>query len=186
MRCKHCKKTIKEYQQTRTIPLGKVHIECWDDYVKDVFKKIKEKKKNIKVEMKKAKSENKMSKAKARAKYSFNRFIRYRDKDKGCIICGKHLVFGSKSYHAGHYHSVGSRSDLEFEETNCFGECSQCNLYNPSEAHKNHKQAVIARIGKVKEAKLEKRRYIKKNLKFYQDIVKKYNRKFRELKKKIQ
>ncbi len=40
----------------------------------------------------------------------FNAYIRMRDKDKGCISCGKPID------HAGHYFSAGHYSGLRFVE----------------------------------------------------------------------
>lgn len=181
MRCKHCRCTIKEDDKIRTFPLGQVHEECFDDFFKAVFKKIKEKKKKCRKEMKKAKVDNKRKKAKKRATFSFNRFIRKRDEKKGCICCNVPVIFGSRNYHAGHYHPVGSRPDLEFNEDNCFGECARCNTWDSGEAHKNHKNFVIGRIGEKRELKLKQKVYIKKNLEYYKGITKKYNKKYKEL-----
>lgn len=52
-----------------------------------------------------------------------NKYIRERDKDKGCISCG-----GSVD-HAGHYFPQGSHSALRFNEANINGQCVRCNLY---------------------------------------------------------
>jgi hypothetical protein len=56
----------------------------------------------------------------------FNQYIRLRDALKGCVSCGKPL---SSKYDAGHYYSVGSYPNLRFTETNCFGQCVECNQH---------------------------------------------------------
>jgi hypothetical protein len=57
----------------------------------------------------------------------FNKFIRLRDKDKGCISCGKSL---NSKYDAGHFYSTGSYPELRFNEYNVFGQCVFCNQHN--------------------------------------------------------
>lgn len=52
-----------------------------------------------------------------------NRYIRDRDKDRGCVSCG------GKVEQAGHYFAQGSHSALRFDETNIHGQCVRCNLY---------------------------------------------------------
>ena len=61
--------------------------------------------------------------------------------------------------------------------------CEQCNVYQASSAQRYFKQAVISRIGKKRESALDERVYIKKDLQYYKDISKKYNKKFRILNK---
>jgi len=56
----------------------------------------------------------------------FNKYIRMRDSDKPCISCGGIL---KGTYHAGHFHSVGSSPNLRFNELNCHGQCVRCNVF---------------------------------------------------------
>lgn len=56
----------------------------------------------------------------------FNRFIRLRDKDKGCISCGKELT---GIYHAGHFFPTSSHPELRFNEDNVMGQCIKCNAH---------------------------------------------------------
>jgi len=66
---------------------------------------------------------------KAKAQKVFNEFIRLRDKEFPCISCGKGAGVTGK-WNAGHYHSVGARGDLRFNEDNCHKQCEYCNSYN--------------------------------------------------------
>jgi len=59
----------------------------------------------------------------AKAQIVFNRWIRFRDKDKGCISCGNEVQ------QAGHYYSQGHHSALRFNELNCAGQCVRCNMH---------------------------------------------------------
>ena len=52
-----------------------------------------------------------------------NRYIRERDKDRGCIACNGPVE------HAGHYFSQGHHSALRYDETNIHGSCAKCNLF---------------------------------------------------------
>jgi hypothetical protein len=68
------------------------------------------------------------------AQVAFNSFIRERDKDKGCISCGRTLRFsGSGStggdFDCGHFKSTGSAPHLRFAEQNAAGQCKHCNRY---------------------------------------------------------
>ena len=58
-----------------------------------------------------------------KAQIVFNRFIRERDKDKGCISCGSQVT------EAGHYYSQGHHSALRFNEVNVNGQCTRCNCF---------------------------------------------------------
>ena len=56
----------------------------------------------------------------------FNKYIRLRDQDDGCISCGSKSAY---AYHAGHYRSIGSAGHLRFNELNCHRQCSACNTH---------------------------------------------------------
>jgi hypothetical protein len=78
------------------------------------------------------------------AQQAFNRFIRARDADKGCICCNnKHY---SGQYHAGHWLSVGSHPELRFNEDNCHKQKSSCNSYK-SGNQINYRKYLIKKIG---------------------------------------
>lgn len=57
------------------------------------------------------------------AQIAFNRFIRTRDHDKGCISCGREVT------EAGHYLSQGHNSAMRFNEVNVNGQCTRCNCF---------------------------------------------------------
>jgi hypothetical protein len=60
------------------------------------------------------------------AQIVFNNYIRARDKSKNCISCDKPL---GKTFHAGHFFSVGAYPNLRFNENNVHGQCVECNLH---------------------------------------------------------
>lgn len=99
----------------------------------------------------------KLPKLIADAQAAFNPFIRERDKDKGCFVCGRPFLPGvpGRVQHAGHVRSRGAAGHLRFNEDNCHGECEGCN--NPKGGAKPHqiKAGAIARIGQERYDALE-------------------------------
>ena len=70
----------------------------------------------------------------------FNKFIRLRDQNKGCVSCGAPVQ------HAGHFYSGGHYSALRFLENNVHGQCLRCNNFlhgNLNEYRRN----IESRIG---------------------------------------
>ena len=63
-----------------------------------------------------------------KAQKAFNEFIRLRDAHLGCISCDKPADWFGQ-WAAGHYKTVGARSDLRFNEDNVHKQCNKnCNL----------------------------------------------------------
>lgn len=78
-----------------------------------------------------------------KAQIVFNRFIRNRDKNLGCISCGSEVT------EAGHYYSAGHYSSLRFNEVNTNGQCVRCNRF----LHGNlihYRQGLVKRYGEQK------------------------------------
>lgn len=74
----------------------------------------------------------------------FNRYIRMRDKDLGCISC----VTGAVE-NAGHFKSVGSnpKPSMAFNEYNVNGQCIHCN-YTLGGNEEGYKKGLIKKYGK--------------------------------------
>lgn len=93
----------------------------------------------------------------AKAQAAFNAFIRERDREKGCFVCGRPFIQGvpGRNLHAGHVRTRGAAGHLRFVEDNCMGECEGCN--DPKWGAKPHeiKAGAIARIGEARFAELE-------------------------------
>ena len=81
----------------------------------------------------------------------FNKFIRLRDKDEGCISCDKPL---NTKYDAGHFYSTGSYPELRFNEDNVFGQCVHCNQHKHG-ALIEYGERLHTRIGLVKILRLK-------------------------------
>ena len=117
---KKCKVCRTEFTPNK--PLQQVcGFECALELAKN--KRIKTVKKEVKEAKLKLKSRSDWLKD---TQVTFNKYIRLRDQDDGCISCGSKSAF---AYHAGHYRSIGSAGHLRFNEHNCHRQCSACNTH---------------------------------------------------------
>ena len=71
----------------------------------------------------------------------FNKFIRLRDKDKGCVSCKS-----PKIEHASHYFSAGKFTALRFNEDNVHGSCLRCNYFMNGNLLE-YRKTLLKRIG---------------------------------------
>ena len=115
------------------------------------------------------------------AQQHFNTFIRNRDKDKGCISCGKELRKGNTD--AGHYFSSGGHYNVRFNEDNVHGQCSRpCNK-DKSGNLIEYRNGLINRIGIERLEKLDQ--IANETRKFTIDEVKEIAEKYKKLNKII-
>ena len=84
----------------------------------------------------------------ARCQIVFNKWIRERDKEKGCISCNGEVA------HAGHYFNQGHHSSLRYNEMNVNGQCVSCNLFKSGNLIK-YRQGLVKRYGAAKVEQLE-------------------------------
>lgn len=61
-----------------------------------------------------------------RAEKAVNAWVLVRDREFGCISCGR---FEAQAFHAGHHISVGASSALRFDPANIHKQCNQCNIH---------------------------------------------------------
>jgi hypothetical protein len=85
----------------------------------------------------------------------FNRWIRDRDKDKGCISCGGPVQ------QAGHFFSQGHHSALRYSEINTNGQCIRCNCYLSGNLIR-YRQGLVKRYGEAEVERLELNADLKK------------------------
>jgi hypothetical protein len=115
------------------------------------------------------------------AQQHFNTFIRNRDKDKGCISCGKELRKGNTD--AGHYFSSGGHYNVRFNEDNVHGQCSRpCNK-DKSGNLIEYRNGLINRIGIERLEKLDL--IANETRKFTIEEVKEIIEKYKNLNKNI-
>lgn len=115
------------------------------------------------------------------AQQVFNKYIRLRDKDKGCISCGKQL---DKKHDAGHYFNANNHWAVRFHPDNVHGQCVECNQWK----HGNlieYRKGLLNRIGHDGLAWLESfatetRKYTIEELK---EIIAIYKQKIKEFEK---
>ena len=116
-KCKICKAYFTPQRPLQLVCQWK----CAIDFAKDT--KIKTVKKEVKEAKLKLKSRSDWLKD---TQVVFNKYIRLRDQNDGCISCGSKSAY---AYHAGHYRSIGSAGHLRFNELNCHRQCSACNTH---------------------------------------------------------
>jgi len=134
-RCKICKTKFEPKYFLQKICLD---VDCILEYSKQ------DKAKKWKVEKKRMKESLKTNADHVRElQVIFNKFIRLRDKDKGCISCGTALV---NKYDAGHYRSAGGNPEHRFNEKNVHGQCVYCNQHRHG-ALIDYRKGLIKRIG---------------------------------------
>ena len=116
-KCKICKAYFTPLKPLQLVCQWK----CAIEFAKN--QKIKTVKKEVKEAKLKLKSRSDWLKE---TQVVFNKYIRLRDQNDGCISCGS---TSASSYHAGHYRSIGSAGHLRFNEHNCHKQCAACNTH---------------------------------------------------------
>lgn len=121
---------------------------------------------------------------KAKAVKYFNEFIRKRDSGKRCVSCQS-----PQFQHASHFYSAGKYELLRFNEDNVHGGCLKCNYFMSGNLLEYRKE-LEKRIGKERLEKLDiladqsKRiRVLKRDRFFYEDVIKTYKKKIKQLEK---
>jgi len=111
----------------------------------------------------------------------FNTYIRTRDKGKPCISCG--TTKQDIQYHAGHFYSIGSHSNLRFDEDNVH---LQCGNYCNKNLHGNlilYAENLPLRIGVKRFKELQERRgqQINYTIEEVKELIKLYKQKTKNL-----
>ena len=115
------------------------------------------------------------------AQQVFNKYIRLRDKDKGCISCGKPL---KGKFDAGHYFNANNHWAVRFDEDNVHGQCVECNQWKHGNLIK-YMYGITNRIGIERHYELNRnaeltRKYSIEELK---EIIAIYKQKIKEFEK---
>lgn len=162
MRPKKCPECGEKYQPTRQLQPCCEKIECKSSYairhIEATRKRRRMQEMNVQKADRKAIREKK-DKAKTITQHAedtqkpVNAFIRWRDKDKGCISCGKPL---RGTFHAGHYKPVGRGLNwaIRYHHDNIFGQCVECNHFK-SGNQAAMRDGVLERIGAERLAFIE-------------------------------
>jgi len=154
-KCKHCRASF----EPRFTTLEKY---CWNPDCKTIeaMERLEQLKRMESRNWKQRKNEMKKS-LKNASDYRndlqkvFNHWVRLRDKNDGCISCGK--PFNAK-YDAGHFFSVGSYPNLRYNPLNCHGQCVRCN-HEKGGNLTEYRPRLIAKIGQQQFDELESMRH---------------------------
>jgi len=144
-RCKHCKKKFIPIHFNQKYCTDDECLKIWVAKVKEV--QWKKKKKRMKEEIKTTSDFVK------ECQKWINRYVRLRDKDKGCVSCGSPLT---GKYDAGHFFSAGGHGSVRFDLNNIHAQCVYCNQYEHGNLFNYHKE-LLNRIGSEQFNKLEQR-----------------------------
>lgn len=134
--------------------------------VKNKVKKPRPKKKRIET----------ITSLKKKARYWFQRFIRFRDLNELCIYgCGTRLS-DIKFFDAAHYLKFELYPDAGFDELNVHGSCKGCNIRDPQ---LEYRRGLVLKFGQQKLDDLENKYKINRGTfkwdrSFLQDIIDKY------------
>lgn len=147
-KCKHCREPYtpsKPMQTACSIPCALA-----------LAQKAKEKAQAVKAKEERKEKLKKRSDYIKDAQVAANAFIRYRDKDKPCICCGKPLGSGDVggAYDCGHYRSIGSAPHLRFDQRNMHAQRKICNRWGAGRAV-DYRLGLIERIGLAEVEALE-------------------------------
>ena len=152
-KCKACKNKIKEVD-LRVINISTIHKDCFNLFVKQHIEKTQKNKKKRSESLLKTKNEGIKTKNLTSTQTVVNRYIRLRDAKGGsakCISCRRAVRYGDSNCNAGHYKTVGARSDLRFNEDNIHAQCAQCNVFNNSHSSisvgERYTRKLIKKIG---------------------------------------
>ncbi len=120
------------------------------------------------------------------AQTAFNAYIRFRDKNKPCISCGRWT--GERSYggnwDCSHYRSVGSAPHLRFHQWNAHKSCVKCNRWLSGNIN-DYRVALIWRIGQPKVDFIESCQEWTEITAEYAQRIKRIFRKKKRIKEKI-
>lgn len=115
-----------------------------------------------------------------KAQEIFNKFIRIRDAEDGCISCRKPKDWDGQ-WHAGHYMTVGANPELRFNEDNCHKQCSQCNFFKSANLT-TYRCKLAKKIGLERLEVLEvKGKPIRLRAEDYHQVIAKYKEKIKRL-----
>lgn len=173
--CKICKNKFLPERQMQSV----CSYECSLEYgKKHLSNEVKEKKKQDSKAKREFKQNDKVF-LKELAQKVFNTYIRMRDKGLPCISCG---TTNDIQYHASHFKPAGGYSYLRFDENNVHKSCSRCNSQLAGNLI-SYREALIKKIGIEEVERLEQPNQIKTwSVEEYQEIIKKYRQKTKELK----
>ena len=132
-RCSNCRKKVHAELALTSDLKAFCTYECLKQYTQKNADKLADKTRREKRQQDRVKKEKLKTKGQwtKEAQAAVNAYVRWRDRNKDCISCGRNLKSESLGggYDAGHYRSRGSAPHLRFRLDNIFGQCKHCNRY---------------------------------------------------------
>ena len=171
-RCKHCKEKFEAIHFNQKYCTEDKCMEVWVEKAKEV--QWKKRKKRLKEELRTVNDYVK------EAQKWVNKYVRLRDREKGCVSCQSPLT---GKYDAGHFFSAGGHGSVRFDERNIHAQCVYCNQWEHGNLYEYQKE-LIKRIGKKQFLILEEKS--KKTEKFDKEELKKIIKKYKEKCKTIE
>ena len=170
-RCKHCKKKFEAIHFNQKYCTEDECMKVWVEKAKEV--QWKKRKKRMKQELRTTSDYVK------EAQKWVNKFVRLRDKDKGCISCQAPLT---GKYDAGHFFSAGGHGSVRFDVRNIHAQCVYCNQWEHGNLYKYHIY-LLTKIGLKEFEDLEKQsKKIKKwEKQELEEIIKEFKLKCRQI-----
>ena len=158
-RCSNCRKKVATEDALMSHLKAFCTFECLKEYTsknRDKLQKtvIKEKRQSDKKTKEKLKTRGQWMKE---AQSAFNAYVRWRDRDYGCISCGRHVDDNGPggNWDCGHYRSVGSAAHLRFHLWNAHKQCVKCNRYLSGNVA-DYRVGLIWKLGHTKVEYIEK------------------------------
>ena len=137
-------------------------------------------KKKAAKEQKDAFKANDVKTLRRKAQEIFNKYIRLRDAEDGCISCDKTKDWAGQ-WHASHFMTVGANPELRFNEDNCHKSCSVCNNYLSGNLS-NYRKRLEKKIGLERLEALEvKGKPIRLRAEDYHQVIETYKAKIKQL-----
>ena len=117
---------------TRFLPSRPLQVACCPDCAQTLAERKREKQAQQEEARRRKEARQRLEAVKSRADWlkeaqtAVNRYVRLRDRDKGCISCDRPATWDGQ-WHASHFRSVGAASAVRFNLWNIHKACSVCN-----------------------------------------------------------
>ena len=117
---------------TRFVPTRPLQVACCPDCAQTLAERKREKQAQQEEARRRKEARQRLDAVKSRADWlkeaqtAVNRYVRLRDRDKGCISCDRPATWDGQ-WHASHFRSVGAASAVRFNLWNIHKACSVCN-----------------------------------------------------------
>jgi hypothetical protein len=117
---------------TRFVPSRPLQVACCPDCAQTLAERKREKQAQQEEARRRKEARQRLDAVKSRADWlkeaqtAVNRYVRLRDRDKGCISCDRPATWDGQ-WHASHFRSVGAASAVRFNLWNIHKACSVCN-----------------------------------------------------------